>query len=277
MQTKKAFTLVELLVVIAIIALLMSILMPALARVRQQAKTVVCQTNLKQLGSCFSIYANENNGLMPPGWIAGPYPPDAHKRYWMEALRPCYMNAGDVRVCPVTNTFSSETGTEGGVNVSWGIFEGGELGEQSDWWEYVVVGDYGSYGWNSFVCNCEDWENDWAPVKEYNWKSADVSGTYNIPLLGDHKWLDCWPQHTDNPPPFDAPMWTERQMGRICMNRHNGYVNWVFLDYSVRKVGLKELWTLKWSRKFEIDGPWTIAGGAEPSDWPEWMRDFKDF
>ncbi|MHC4719972.1 MAG: type II secretion system protein, partial [Planctomycetota bacterium] len=63
MEGKKAFTLVELLVVIAIIALLMSILMPALARVRRQAKTVVCQSNLKQLANCFSTYSNDNDGI----------------------------------------------------------------------------------------------------------------------------------------------------------------------------------------------------------------------
>ena len=55
MNSKRAFTLVELLVVIAIIALLMSILMPALARVRNQAKDVLCQSNLKQWALIFSM------------------------------------------------------------------------------------------------------------------------------------------------------------------------------------------------------------------------------
>ena len=55
---RKGFTLVELLVVIAIIALLMGILMPALARVRQIAFRLVCGTNLSGIGKAMLIYAN---------------------------------------------------------------------------------------------------------------------------------------------------------------------------------------------------------------------------
>jgi prepilin-type N-terminal cleavage/methylation domain-containing protein len=56
---KGAFTLVELLVVIAIIALLLSILMPSLNRARENAKKVVCKSNLKQLGLGFNFYAGD--------------------------------------------------------------------------------------------------------------------------------------------------------------------------------------------------------------------------
>jgi len=59
-RKKKGFTLVELLVVIAIIALLMSILMPALARVRMYANRVFCGTNLSGIGKAMMIYANED-------------------------------------------------------------------------------------------------------------------------------------------------------------------------------------------------------------------------
>jgi hypothetical protein len=51
----------------------------------------------------------------------------------------------------------------------------------------------------------------------------------------------------------------------------------LFLDYSARKVGLKELWTLKWHKGFDEAGPWTLAGGAQASDWPEWMKPLKDY
>jgi prepilin-type N-terminal cleavage/methylation domain-containing protein len=62
---RKGFTLVELLVVIAIIALLMGILMPALARVRQLAFRMVCGTNLSGIGKAMMIYANDYRDKFP--------------------------------------------------------------------------------------------------------------------------------------------------------------------------------------------------------------------
>ena len=64
---RKGFTLVELLVVIAIIALLMGILMPALARVRQIAYRMVCGTNLSAIGRAIMVYANDNDEEYPRG------------------------------------------------------------------------------------------------------------------------------------------------------------------------------------------------------------------
>ena len=62
---RKGFTLVELLVVIAIIALLMGILMPALARVRQVAHRLICGTNLSGIGKAMLIYANDYDDELP--------------------------------------------------------------------------------------------------------------------------------------------------------------------------------------------------------------------
>jgi prepilin-type processing-associated H-X9-DG protein/prepilin-type N-terminal cleavage/methylation domain-containing protein len=71
------FTLVELLVVIGIIALLISILLPALSRARQQASTIKCMANLRTIGQTIAIYVSEDHGSLPFGFVPGSNPPNA--------------------------------------------------------------------------------------------------------------------------------------------------------------------------------------------------------
>ena len=58
-------------------------------------------------------------------------------------------------------------------------------------------------------------------------------------------------------------------MARSCVNRHIGFINMSFADWSARKVGLKELWTLKWHRSFNTESLAPV--------WPDWMSRFQDY
>jgi prepilin-type N-terminal cleavage/methylation domain-containing protein/prepilin-type processing-associated H-X9-DG protein len=64
----RAFTLVELLVVIAIIALLISVLLPALQQARRAAQAIACLSNMRQISMAIVLYSTEDHGSIPPLW-----------------------------------------------------------------------------------------------------------------------------------------------------------------------------------------------------------------
>ncbi|MGE5296373.1 MAG: type II secretion system protein [Solirubrobacterales bacterium] len=276
----QGFSLIELLVVISIVGVLTAVLLPTLQRVRNQARAVVCQANLREWGTLYATALAENNGQwpVPPDWSSrsdedwfGTWGWGPWGWWWGGQFRNAdqYERIKGIMSCPMAARPANSTiegSPVGGTFLSWGW--GGS--------EYPPVpwGRHGSYGVNP-------WSHPywyWHPSDEIEyWKFAYDRDAAQIPMYFDSAWAWTCTYSWDTPPSRDAVPTAESSTNCSCINRHNGYVNGLFLDWSVRKIGLKELWTLRWHPRYNTVGPWTQAGGVESEDWPAWMRAFKDY
>ena len=272
------FTLIELLVVIAIIAILAAMLLPALSKAKQRAQRAQCVSNLHQWGICFALYGADNNDSMTPGWAPAV---NSDSGEWMSTLRRYYSNP-NIRLCPTAKTFRSDlapanqfNGNMDNSQISWGIL--GTNGYPVPYWG--VAGDYGSYGMNAWAMNPPDSAigvSMQSPASDY-WRKVSPSGgdPTQIPIFSDAVYDGAPP--TDHDTPVSHQGWYINSgspgsgMSIFSIPRHMSRVplNICFADASVRNVGMKELWTLPWSRSFNT----SYMGSL--NNWPAWMNGFQ--
>ena len=277
------FTLIELLVVISIIALLIAILLPALQRVRSQARAVVCQTNLKQWGSVLALYTEDNQGRLPEGfgdalWFlrgsalsdGDPNKPSVYQD----------VNTKGIACCPMATRPSDDEDWPGFYRLRTSgdtrIYRiEGKKGSTFKAWEITAPlprfrGSYGFNGW-LFLSSFDTSLREHYRITRPGLDIYPLKGRAKIPVF-----LDSTLYYASFYELY-RPSKSEYGGSGFRINRHNGHINGLFLDWSVRRIGLKELWTLKWHQQFDTANAWTKAGGVQPSDWPQWMRGFKDY
>ena len=278
MRKRTGFTLIELLVVVAVIALLIALLLPALQRAKKQTRAVVCRAHLKQWGTVLTLYAEENEGRIHRG---------STDAYWFfrgsrlldgDPNRPpvVYHNLDTkgIALCPMAARPRPRRATSRITSKLWRIRY--SRGSTFEAWKIESPPPLFrcSYGFN----NSGGYHRFYDPSsgRPRTVETSPVKGLANIPVMLDSAAPSIEHYNTDDPPRPGTPS-PSRGAQIFCINRHNGHINGLFMDWSVRKVGLKELWTLKWHKDSDTAGPWTKAGGVLPEDWPHWMRGFRDY
>ena len=261
------FTLIELLVVISIIALLVSVLMPALNKAKKIAQAAICLSNLHEFGVASKMYTQDHGGLMPPR--PGEFD-------WPVSLRPYYLDK-KLLICPsAKKTYVPPLPGVG--EVQGGKFHAWIAGYGDDDEDEEIY--VGSYGINLFVG-----QNDGGGRGELLWGNLNiVKGAAYIPVLTDSAWDEDTPLPSDSPPDYDGEVYPGGlgydEMKDRCLNRHNKAINVLFADWHVSKVGLKGLWHLWWHPGW----PQALEDAGGPpdfititADYNGWMAHMKDY
>ena len=279
MKLAKTFTKKEVIVVVCCVVFLIANLGAIGAHGRRKAKETLCLSNFRQWGVMWSAFTADNNGYFHPGRrLSG-----VDEGCWVHVLQDYHDKDDKIRCCPeaATPLYDENGNYTGAINPfsAWGML--------GPWWAGGGITDqyyYGSYGVNDAIKNIPGAEG-------YSWMHVNHSGANEIPVM-----LGCTfisgsiyaNPDAVTPPEYDGHFWDNAsgtaQMTRFCLNRHNGKVNGLFMDFSARPIGLKELWTLRWSPLFDTENWWTLAGNggdyeATYQKWAYWgngwLTDFK--
>jgi prepilin-type N-terminal cleavage/methylation domain-containing protein/prepilin-type processing-associated H-X9-DG protein len=235
----RGFTLVELLVVIAIIALLLSILMPSLKRARDQAKRIVCASNIKQTGLAVELYTSSNRDFYPYDYLpiaADKRNMDGTKTTWQQLLIPYGQNNGKVFTC--SNYVQSWNTVVKAAN------RGLTLTDKLNWYDWFTPSGVASFGYNHRSLGCEGWNSGWGCYSNNGSITLRVKtvGLYHpqqlIVFLDNGGFLaleNMWP---DSYPP---PQWYRNGPGELAPKqwRHNNGLNIFFADFHYEWASIK--------------------------------------
>ena len=282
-QDKRGFTLIELLVVIAIIALLLSILMPSLQKVKEHAKAVVCASHLRQWGIILSLFVAENEDRFPDADFNNDGN-DARGQWWFLPLRPYYIDQEDILICGKAKVKSIGSPNIDGNgrymprknDEAWGREIRATHPNNGEW----VWSSYGPNAWlmnpHEDGCNCiQRWGSPGTvPVTSFWGKFTSITTPSRVPFYQDSRHVDSWPTDTDIPAdyefPLDSPTGSTGGSGAMrifTMLRHNKSINAVMGDGSIERTRITDLWTWKWHRTFNTNNEFTDGS----YDFPDWM------
>lgn len=247
---KAALTKTDVFIALACVALLLANLGAVGSGGRRRAKEAVCVSNLKRWGTVWKAFVDDNEGAFTGESAWG----------WYVELEQYYENR-KLLLCPQA--------ARPPAPVSQGTMRGGKFNAWADDEDGQIY--VGSYGVNQY-CSLA---TGGGRTDEELWKSPYVTGAWSVPLLVDSAGVGQTPTGFDQPPEWDGQIYFGipadiDEIRGFCLNRHNAAVNVLFLDFSVRKVGLKYLWMLDWHRD------WPIPETMSLPYWPYWMENFKD-
>jgi prepilin-type N-terminal cleavage/methylation domain-containing protein/prepilin-type processing-associated H-X9-DG protein len=229
---QRAFTLIELLVVVAIIALLISILLPALGRARDLTKAAVCASRLHQLGLALNMYAQTNNNWLPEwGYSHGGGEAGA-AHAWINTMGKDYGDNKNVLRCPK---------------------------DESPYWSRPLNGKLRrtSYATNYYLVVGGEDNPLWTPEKPqaYNrldWIKHPTSTLFFVELaeagdyaLSDHvhseSWVDFYPDQR------------QKATEAVNLDRHLGQANYGLVDGHAERLPFEKTYDIQQIRDDGVD------------------------